>query len=122
MSKRDSVPIDQKFVDGLNRIGRAQPIPSKEPSVDEILDNLEGYLVAYYSYKPPQTWSKSLKGRTKAQLLALHLGCLPEKIKSEEIQLIPTGTDRDYARYCAGFASAIDLVEQKLREMYGDGN
>lgn len=77
--------------------------PSKEPSVDEIL---EDYARGLSAMPMPQINPKT---PAKSQLLALHLGCLKEK--PEEYDL--WGADLQI-----GFDRAQDLMEQKLREMY----
>lgn len=99
------------------------PTPSKEPSVDEI-DDIIGTIQFAARQFPTAKWTKFNK-QAKAQLLALHLGCLPGKmavpinVRSFNNGMSGVTTNPYKEGEIKGHNSAVDLMEQKLREMYG---
>lgn len=99
-----NMPEDQK--------AKERPTPSKEPSVDELsVDQILEVYPEFNSYHDWKTWAKP-------KLLALHLGCLPDRkqpLRGIDVQIENAATLQSRA----GFNAALDLMEQKLREMYG---
>lgn len=105
------------------------PTPSKEPSVDDLDEFFTEELRKQYQAGldrkvTPDLHYEAVLARIKAQLLALHLGCLPDKRDTKEAEtsseLLRTlrGNSDNVRAQKVGFNSAIDLMEQRLRALY----
>lgn len=110
-----NMPEDQK--------AKERPTPSKEPSVDETLKDYHHRAMESVKLMVKKQMLAShaaanevvARREAKSQLLALHLGCLPEKWDEKT-----AGTKESIMwAQTLGFNKAVDLMEQKLREMYG---
>lgn len=113
-------------------LGKLPTLDFKEPSVDEILRRHRlAYNIAFNEIDPHTNYQSSAEGQravqkrseeieseAKAQLLALHLGCLPEKKPMNPYMDTGSGHGLDEWDLKQAYNQALTDMEHKFREIY----